>query len=64
MKLAENVFHNMKSHSSWFRVSPPPLQLHNKNTGEMLEGVKLMPKCPVTSAESGFHSRYFKMQLY
>lgn len=52
------------THSSWFRVSPLPLQLQNKNTGEMLAGVKLMPKCPVTSAESGFHARYFKVQLY
>lgn len=22
MKLAENLFHNMKSHSSWFRLPP------------------------------------------
>lgn len=63
MKLAENLFHNVKSHSSWFRLPPPP-QLQNKNTGEILADIKLMPKYPAASAESGFHSRYFKVQLY
>lgn len=63
IKLAENLFHNVKSHSSQFRL-PSPLQLQNKNTGEILADIKLMPKYPVTSAESEFHSRYFKVQLY
>jgi len=64
MKLAKNVFHNVKSHSSWLRVSPTHYSCKVTLTGEILAGIKLMPKCAVTSAESGFHSRYFKVQYY